>query len=339
MKIVATLATIIILGLAGIAHAGATAETVFFLSDDLQSATSYYNSRVTGFGSPSFMFSKDFNHNLVMYARPENYRWEQEYERQEYREKLIFPDTNNYAFLKQETDPENFLIKKGENRYRLVIDGSECRGSGCTQDENIIAVVMPKKFKVTSYTASSGGNWKVVGNTYTCYTRYVQGNTLVIDFEDTIPYVYTELAKVLAQFNDIKVSYDGNNVKVAMPLEGIFAVGDAAIRKNAEKWLSVFTEALKKSKIKELRVEGHSDNVPIRKSHKSVYPSNWELSAARAASVVRYLVECGIDPKRLAAVGYADSRPSIANDTPAGRAKNRRIEFSIVPEAPQAEQI
>jgi len=316
--------------------AAMTAETVFFLSDDLQSATSYYNARVSGFGSPSFIFGKDFNHDLVMYARPENYRWDQEYVQKVSQDKLVFPNTNNYAFLMRQADPEQFLIRLDANHYKLVIDGSECRGDGCTQDENIVAVVMPKKFKVTSYRSNAGGNWKVVGNTYTCYTRYVKGNTLIIEFEDTIPYVYAELAKVLAKFSDIKVSYDGNNVRVAMPLEGLFAIGDAAIQKNAEKWLSTFSETLKKAEVKELRVEGHSDNVPIKRTRKSVYPSNWELSAARAASVVRYLVEFGIDPNKLAAVGYADSRPAGDNNTPVGRSKNRRIEFTIVPGVTEA---
>jgi len=73
-------------------------------------------------------------------------------------------------------------------------------------------------------------------------------------------------------------------------------------------------------------VEGHTDNVPIRSA---VFPSNWELSAARAATVVRYLAEEGVSPSRMGAMGYGEFQPIARNDTPAGRAKNRRVVLLI----------
>lgn len=69
-------------------------------------------------------------------------------------------------------------------------------------------------------------------------------------------------------------------------------------------------------------VEGHTDNIPIRTG---AFPSNWELSAARAASVVRYLALEGVSPQRMAAMGYGEFRPVVRNDTPQGRRKNRRV--------------
>lgn len=76
----------------------------------------------------------------------------------------------------------------------------------------------------------------------------------------------------------------------------------------------------------EISVEGHTDNVPINTQR---FPSNWELSSARAISVVRFLQRQGVDPSRLRAVGYADSRPLANNDTAAGRAANRRVELLL----------
>jgi chemotaxis protein MotB len=73
-------------------------------------------------------------------------------------------------------------------------------------------------------------------------------------------------------------------------------------------------------------IEGHTDNVPISNQQ---YASNWELSAARAANVVRYLSGHGIEPGRLSAVGFADTKPIEDNTTAAGRAKNRRVTFKI----------
>lgn len=75
-----------------------------------------------------------------------------------------------------------------------------------------------------------------------------------------------------------------------------------------------------------LSVEGHSDNVPI---HTRQYPSNWELSAARAASVTRALIEQGVTPARVRAIGYGDTRPRSENLSAEGRARNRRVTFVL----------
>ncbi len=73
-------------------------------------------------------------------------------------------------------------------------------------------------------------------------------------------------------------------------------------------------------------IEGHTDNVPIRST---VFPSNWELSAARAATVVRYLALEGVSADRMVAMGYGEFQPVARNDTPAGKAKNRRVVLLI----------
>lgn len=73
-------------------------------------------------------------------------------------------------------------------------------------------------------------------------------------------------------------------------------------------------------------VEGHTDNVPINTTQ---FPSNWELSAARAISVVRLLQQQGINGQRLRAIGYADSLPLQSNDTVEGRAANRRVNLVL----------
>ena len=76
-----------------------------------------------------------------------------------------------------------------------------------------------------------------------------------------------------------------------------------------------------------IRVEGHTDNITI---HNGEYPSNWELSAARAVAVVKYLInKCGIVPERLSAVGYADLRPRVPNDSENNRALNRRVDLVL----------
>ena len=77
-----------------------------------------------------------------------------------------------------------------------------------------------------------------------------------------------------------------------------------------------------------LRVEGHTDSVPI---HSARFRSNWELSAARSIAMMELLCKrFGIDEKRLAIVGFADTSPEASNDTPEGRAKNRRVDIVIL---------
>ncbi len=76
-----------------------------------------------------------------------------------------------------------------------------------------------------------------------------------------------------------------------------------------------------------IRVEGYTDNIPIRND---LFPSNWELSAARASSVVRLFESSGIDPARLSAVAFGEQNPAASNDSEAGRAKNRRVVLVIL---------
>jgi chemotaxis protein MotB len=90
-----------------------------------------------------------------------------------------------------------------------------------------------------------------------------------------------------------------------------------------------------------VKIEGHTDNVPITPGGPLAarYPTNWELSSQRAVNVLKYLESRGIDPKRVSAVAYADTRPLKPNDTENGRTLNRRVEIVIVNEQPARSDI
>ena len=81
-----------------------------------------------------------------------------------------------------------------------------------------------------------------------------------------------------------------------------------------------------------VEVQGHTDDVPISGALAKRYPSNWELAAARASEVVRLLAERGVDPRRLTAISHGEFHPVAPNDSPEGRARNRRIEIRLLPE-------
>lgn len=115
--------------------------------------------------------------------------------------------------------------------------------------------------------------------------------------------------------------------------------GDATIKPEGYQILDQLVEQLRSAPPDQLiRVEGHADNMEIGPSLKSIYPTNWDLSKARAGGVLRYLVEKGgIDSARISSVGYGDSRPVVSNATEAGRQKNRRVDIVLyTPESAKA---
>ncbi|MEW6248574.1 MAG: flagellar motor protein MotB [Nitrospirota bacterium] len=126
---------------------------------------------------------------------------------------------------------------------------------------------------------------------------------------------------------------DGEIV-ITIPDHILFNSGEAVIRQNALPFLWALAEVLIELD-RHVKVEGHTDNVPIRTT---LYPSNWELSAARAVMVVRVLTELyGVPADHLAAIGYAESRPIADNRTPEGRAQNRRVEIVVLERSPASQ--
>jgi len=127
----------------------------------------------------------------------------------------------------------------------------------------------------------------------------------------------------------INVRYTDQGARIAFEDELLFDFGKAYINSNGFLLLDKMAALLQKLP-GTVRVEGHTDNVPI---HTQRYPSNWDLSTARAVSVLKYLIDVGgMNPHRLSAVGYGESRPIAPNDSPAYRAKNRRVEIVLIME-------
>jgi chemotaxis protein MotB len=124
----------------------------------------------------------------------------------------------------------------------------------------------------------------------------------------------------------IEVSRVGDTVEVAMKSQMLFESGSARLAPQAMPALEGLARVLGPAG-NGIRVEGHTDNRPISTLQ---FPSNWELSAARAASVVHFLMRVGIDPARMAAIGYGEHRPVGDNATDEGRQRNRRVTLVIL---------
>jgi chemotaxis protein MotB len=121
-----------------------------------------------------------------------------------------------------------------------------------------------------------------------------------------------------------------NMLSVDLAEQIFFDSGKATLKKGGKDVLKKVGDALKGYENKIIRVVGHTDNVPLAKSLQATFPSNWELSVARATNVVRYLQEVGIPPERMVPSGRGEYDPVAPNDTPEGRQKNRRIEIMLI---------
>ena len=112
----------------------------------------------------------------------------------------------------------------------------------------------------------------------------------------------------------------------------LFDSGQAQVKPAGVKVLKQVGDVLNKITDKQIRIEGHTDNVPISTKLQDRFKTNWELSTARATTVVRYLIDQGgVDRQYLSAVGYADTHPIASNDSDEGRSSNRRIEIVLYP--------
>jgi chemotaxis protein MotB len=127
----------------------------------------------------------------------------------------------------------------------------------------------------------------------------------------------------------VQIQQMQDRLKVTMVDQILFAEGGWEIGRKGEETLEKIIPTLKTLKGQRIEVEGFTDDVPIGPELKKRFPSNWELSTARATDVVRFMVAKGVDPAMLSAAGFGDTRPVASNGTAEGRAKNRRIEIVL----------
>jgi chemotaxis protein MotB len=142
--------------------------------------------------------------------------------------------------------------------------------------------------------------------------------------------VVSELTEEIKK-GEIAVKQLKDKLTLTMVEKILFDSGKADIKTNGKKVLDRVAEILKTITDKQIRIEGHTDNVPIGAVLAEKFPTNWELSTSRATTVVRYLQEKGVSPAVLNAAGYSEYKPVESNETEEGRAKNRRIEIVLIP--------
>jgi chemotaxis protein MotB len=154
--------------------------------------------------------------------------------------------------------------------------------------------------------------------------RKAQAEARVAEYKDLLGRFQS-----LIDAGKLKVKLVDGRMVVVLATDVLFGSGSATLSKPGRAEIAEVAGLLASIPKRSFQVEGHTDNVPIATAQ---YPSNWELAAARALTVVKTMVEAGVPPERISAASYGEARPATANDTPEGRAQNRRIEITVVPD-------
>ena len=139
-------------------------------------------------------------------------------------------------------------------------------------------------------------------------------------------------ARAKPEFGEgVETAIVGQELTVTLPETILFESGKANLKPASKRILEKIAAVLNKDYPSDkIRVEGHTDNVPISKSKKD-WQDNWDLSCNRSMAVTRFLAQKGVNPRRLSAAGYSFYKPIASNDTAAGRAKNRRVVIVVHP--------
>ena len=151
-------------------------------------------------------------------------------------------------------------------------------------------------------------------------TQQAQETALTVD-------EIAEALEDLGVIESVEIYHTPSGVRLIISEPSLFASGRAEILPVFRAILRTISDVIGDREFMDIRVEGHTDNVPINTPE---FPSNWDLSAGRALAVTKFLAfQGGLDPAKLSAVGYGEYRPRATNRTPTGRARNRRVEIFL----------
>ncbi len=174
----------------------------------------------------------------------------------------------------------------------------------------------------------STGKLSDLGNTINSLPAIEKGKSLGLAKKKAVSLFAPDIKS-----NKITITSDERGLVISLAADNFFAEGSADLNieetRDSLLRLSDFFKA-PELKNRRFRIEGHTDNTPVAENSK--FLSNWELSAARSMNVLHYLADYGVDESRFSVAGYADTQPKFSNDTPEGRAYNRRVDIIILDE-------
>lgn len=174
----------------------------------------------------------------------------------------------------------------------------------------------------------STGKLSDLGNTINSLPAIEKGRSLGLAKKKAVSLFAPDIKS-----NKITITSDERGLVISLAADNFFAEGSADLNiEETRDSLLRLSDFFKDPELKnrKFRIEGHTDNTPVQENSK--FLSNWELSAARSMNVLHYLADYGVDENRFSVAGYADTQPKFSNDTPEGRAYNRRVDIIILDE-------
>ena len=315
-------------------------EKIIFLKEDGQHYLSYETVR-TNYSSYDLNFIKqkgkkpEDNLNGYFYIYPNTYTWDSTSKAQF---DLLKFAQGNWATLIEESLGENLTLnEKGTHIYKNWNGKTKTPeghyGEWNTPDnftQFVYVWVFPQNFDIITYQCNRPGEWVKRHNTITYYGKDVNDLVFSIEYRLKTQRIFDALSEKLAGQHQVQLKQQNKGVKVTVGATVLFPSGKSELTQEGKTLLIKVIEALKEKGETSIIIEGHTDNVPITDELTRVYPSNWELSAARSLNVLHYLAEKGIAESRLEARAYGSQRPIASNETEEGKARNRRIELMIV---------
>jgi chemotaxis protein MotB len=319
----------------------AVSERIYFIQEDGRHAMVYTTSR-SDYANYSLWFNKQIGYQQEDYLK--NFLY-------------LFPDTGKWAskengdYMVLKLPQGNFASLKWtnlEDKGRLKIDddglyyfrswNSETEGKAADGhfglwndpgnfEQLACSWVFPENLEPITYISNREGEWVKRHNTLTYYGQNVNDLMFAIQYRPISNSAYENLKDLEGE--GVEVEQQPTGVKMTLAETLLFPSGVATISNEGKAVLARLAETLKQQASLNIVVAGHTDNVPIGPTLTRTFPTNWELSSARAINIIHYLVKKDVAESRFEAQAFSFMQPIEPNDTKAGRMKNRRIEILL----------
>ena len=251
------------------------------------------------------------------------------------RNRIQFP-SGQYSTLKQDEWKEQVSVDEDGVYTYSNWDGKKKYSDGHYGDymasgnfaQLAKAWVLPDSMELVSYESNRNGEWVQRGNTIAFFAAGVNDVTYKIRYRSKAATTHGALSAAFGNEQGVELEQDAAGVKVTLSDTVLFASGSAELSVVGADLVKRVAQTVADKNLFVIAA-GHTDNVPVSDALSKSYPTNWELSSARALAVVRQLAASGLPQDRLEARAYGEGRPVAPNNTSEGRAKNRRIEILL----------
>ncbi len=316
-------------------------ERIYFLKEDglnyirYETIRSNYSGRTIWFRKASFPTLEDAMKN-ILYFYPNEYTWD---DKSQNEFNLLRLKQGSYAYLAVgKFKPGEEITVNAEGEFVFTNwDGKTKTPDGhyghwhtpMAFKQFTYVWVFPENIEVLDYKCNRKGQWVKRRNTIAYYGTDVNDLVFTIRYRLRNQKIFNSIKNTIEKKESINVTHAREGIKITLGATVLFPSGESDLSPHGKSVLTRLAKTLKNYDRFRIIVSGHTDNQPITGKLAQRYPTNWELSAARALTVVHFLHRQGISEKRLEARAFGATQPVASNETEEGRAKNRRIEILI----------